>query len=436
MVQNEEQREEKPKPKWLNGSRIKEVVYADMLRTERPMIWTDGAFFDVNGRVYDENQIRQRMFQDIREHVTDKVSAKVDSMMHTLRMACGNEELKIDEIKIHVANGTYKLDEGFSPYKQICRYRLPVNYNDRLPNPHLWMAFLDELLEPEDILTLQEFMGYCLIPTTAAQKMLIITGRGGEGKSRIGYVMRGLLGENMNMGSISKLESSPFARADLEHKLLMVDDDMKMERLPSTNYIKTIITAEQAMDLERKGIQSYQGKLYARLMAFGNGTLRATSDASYGFYRRQIILTTKPKPKDRVDNPFLGRELLRERDQIFLWCLSGLNRLIEQDFQFTHSQRARVNLTEALTEGNPVVSFLQSKGYLFYGAELYASTRQLYRAFRDWAEDNSVICLSMDEFARLMRQEAETMGLRFSYNIPVGNGKRARGYQGITPAPR
>ena len=42
----------------------------------------------------------------------------------------------------------------------------------------------------DDILTLQEYLGYCLIPSTKGQKMLIITGKGGEGKSRIGLVMR------------------------------------------------------------------------------------------------------------------------------------------------------------------------------------------------------------------------------------------------------
>lgn len=428
--------EELEKPKWLNGSKINEVAYANQLRLERPMIFTDGAFFDVNGRVYDEGEIRQRMYRDIRAYVTDKVSAKVESMMQTLRMECGSEDLPIQETVIHVANGTYRLDTGFSPCKHICRFRLPVNYDDTLPNPHKWMDFLDELLEQEDILTLQEFMGYCLIPTTAAQKMLIITGRGGEGKSRIGYVMRGLLGENMNMGSIAKLESSPFSRADLEHKLVMVDDDMKMERLTSTNYIKTIITAEQAMDLERKGVQSYQGKLYARLMAFGNGTLRSSNDGSYGFFRRQIILSTKPRPQNRVDNPFLGKELLQERDQIFLWCLTGLYRLMDQDFRFTHSQRARKNLTEAQVEGNPVVSFLRSQQYLRYGSELCASTRQLYQVYRDWSEDNGLTSISIEEFSRLLRQESESVGLRFSYNIPVGSGKKARGYKGVAPALR
>ena len=108
----------------------------------------------------------------------------------------------------------------------------------------------------------------------------------------------------MYMGSIAKIEGSPFARADLEHMLLMVDDDLKMEALKQTNYIKSIVTAELPMDLERKGIQSYQGRLYCRFMAFGNGNLRSLYDRSYGFFRRQLILTTKDRPRNRQDEFF------------------------------------------------------------------------------------------------------------------------------------
>ena len=44
---------------------------------------------------------------------------------------------------------------------------------------------------------MQEFLGYCLLPTTKGQKMLMLIGKGGEGKSRIGLVMRSLLGDSM-----------------------------------------------------------------------------------------------------------------------------------------------------------------------------------------------------------------------------------------------
>ena len=43
---------------------------------------------------------------------------------------------------------------------------------------------------------------------------------------------------------------------------------MRMEALRQTNYVKSIVTAQGKMDLERKGKQSYQGWMFARLLAF------------------------------------------------------------------------------------------------------------------------------------------------------------------------
>ena len=140
---------------------------------------------------------------------------------------------------------------------------------------------------------MQEFIGYCLIPSNKGQRMMVIKGSGGEGKSQIGVVLSRLFGCNMKDGSIGKISENRFARADLENRLLMVDDDLNMNALPKTNYIKSIVTAEAKMDVERKGIQSYQSDIYARFLCFGNGALTALYDHSDGFWRRQLVLTTK-----------------------------------------------------------------------------------------------------------------------------------------------
>ena len=51
-----------------------------------------------------------------------------------------------------------------------------------------------------------------------------------------------------------------FSRADLENKLLMGDDDMDMSALPKTNYIKSIVTSECKMDMERQGCLLYTSR--------------------------------------------------------------------------------------------------------------------------------------------------------------------------------
>ena len=60
----------------------------------------------------------------------------------------------------------------------------------------------------------QEFVGYLLLPTNKAQRMMIIKGNGGEGKSQIGTVLKKLFGINAKDGSIGKISENQFARAN------------------------------------------------------------------------------------------------------------------------------------------------------------------------------------------------------------------------------
>lgn len=424
--------QELTRPQWmLPKGGMDEVLFCDELVCNHPMAYSGGHFFTKEGMVRDQSTIRKLIYDEICPFFSYDLARRVDRLMLTLRMRCQKEELSIKDALVNTANGTWTVDGTFTEDKRICRNRLPVAYNPNAPEPGLWKQFLSDLLEPEDILTLQEFIGYCLIPTNVAQKMLIITGRGGEGKSRIGIVMRGLLGVNMNNGSLTKVECSPFARADLEHKLLMVDDDLNLEALKKTNNIKTIITAEAPMDLERKGQQSYQGTLYCRFMAFGNDSLQALHDRSHGFFRRQIILSAKERDPDRVDDPYLAQRLQTELEGILLWAMEGLQRLFEKDFQFTLSEKALENMRQSISRGNNIGEFMDSSGYIRLDPLSMCSSRSLYNTYRDWCEDNATSPLGSQTFFSHLRMNEQTYGIRSSRAVPIGNGLYARGYTGI-----
>jgi len=413
-----------------------EVAFCREMIGMLDLAWENGSYFDGDGRMENDMLLRQWVYNRLSGKYHSDIARRVDRIMRVLQLEAAQRVIPRDEAVVHLANGSWSLDNGFTEGKRLCRYRLPVAFNPCVSNPKLWLKFLDQLLEPEDIPVLQEFMGYCLLPTNIAQKMLIIIGRGGEGKSRIGMVMQALLGKNMNFGSLYKVESNPFARADLEHKLLMVDDDMNLAQLPSTHNMKTIITAESKMDLEKKGVQSYQGELHCRLIGFGNGGLHGKGDGSYAFYRRQLILRAREKDPDRVDDPYLGKRLCLEKEEILLWCLTGLMRLFENDFQFTRSGSVMTNLDRAMEEGNPMETFLGSRGYLRYDPEESATSRQLYRAYRDWSEDNGFETMPQGRFNVLLREQAPAHSLRYDNNIPAGNGHRVRGYRGVCVLPR
>jgi len=418
-------------PVWLDGRKINEVLFCEEFLRKHPMIYINDTFFTVDGRVTDENYLKKQIHDYVRPYVTSGIAKRAVNLLDALRVECWTPPLPVYLDRIHLANGTLFLDGTFKEEKDFCINRLPVRYNPKALQPEKWLHFLSQLLEPDDIPTLQEFMGYCLVPTTKGQKMLILTGKGGEGKSRIGLVLRSLLGSGMNTGSIAKVETNPFARADLEHELLMVDDDMKLEALPQTNHIKAIVTAELPLDLEKKGKQSYQGQLYVRFLGLGNGNLRSLYDRSVGFFRRQIILTAKERDENRVDDPFIAEKMCAEAEGIFLWAMEGLRRLIANNYRFTISQKAQENMTAAVTDGNNIIEFLQSEGYIRFKADYETSSKDLYAVYKMWCEDNAINSLSAKSFGSYLKQNADTYGLEYTNKIHIGGGKYARGFVGL-----
>ena len=272
---------------------------------------------------------------------------------------------------------------------------------------------------------------YCLIPSNKGQRMMVIKGSGGEGKSQIGAVLAALFGSNMKDGSIGKISENRFARADLEHILLCVDDDMRMEALRQTNYVKSIVTAQGKMDLERKGKQSYQGWMCARLLAFSNGDLQALFDRSDGFYRRQLVLTTKEKPADRMDDPDLAEKMKMEIEGIFFWAFAGLQRLVANNFKFTESQRTRENRESVKRDNNNVFDFLESEGYIRLKADASISSKELYEAYQIYCAENNLTTMKPRSFSDAVIGSQSRYNLEYCNNVTNAAGRRVRGFFGI-----
>ena len=418
-------------PDWFDGEKIDEVTFCHELIRNHPMKCIENRFFTPDGPVEDEAELKQLILKEIQAFIIHGLSKRVANLLESLRIIAYSAPLDIEVDCIHLKNGIYHLADGtFQESRLFCRNRLPVAYNPKAAKPERWLAFLNELLEPEDIPTLQEYLGYCLIPCTKGQKMMFQLGKGGEGKSRIGLVLKKLMGDAVSNGSIQKVETSRFARADLENRLLMVDDDLNMNALPKTNYIKSIVTAEAKMDVERKGIQSYQSDIYARFLCFGNGALTALYDHSDGFWRRQLVLTTKDRPANREDDPFLVEALSAELEGILLWCLEGLHRLIGNNYQFSISGKARENMETVKRSSNNVIEFLQSEGYIRFRADSEASSKAIYEAYTRWCDDNAQKPMSANRVSSELAQNELLYNVEATNNVHVG-GKRVRGFVGI-----
>ena len=424
-------------PVWFDGTNINEAVFCDEFLSSHKIIYSNRAFFTPDGRVTDDLPLRGEIFERLKCCAVNNIPRKVRNILEVMKLAAQVDDFPPQPDRIYLSNGTLMLDGSFIPGKpEIVRSRLPVAYNPDAPKPILWLSFLDGLLYPEDIATLQEFIGYCLIPCNKGQRMMVIKGNGGEGKSQIGAVLGAMFGSDMKDGSIGKISENRFARADLEHILLCVDDDMRMEALRQTNYVKSIVTAQGKMDLERKGKQSYQGWMFARLLAFSNGDLQALYDRSDGFYRRQLVLTTKEKPAGRIDDPDLAEKMKVEVEGIFLWAFEGLQRLVRNNFKFTESQRTKENRETVKRDNNNVYDFLESDGYIRLKADMSISSKELYAIYRMWCDENNLTPLKSRSFSDSVIACQSKYNLEHCNTVTNSAGRRVWGFMGIEAVAR
>lgn len=436
ITDKKKQKEEflKNAPEWvMDYNSINEVIFCKYFVQKHPMICVGGKLFDVDGEI-EEDRLNNAISQEIMRYMMTGISKKVRAISDALKLYCYSDELPLRDDEIHLQNGTLKTDGTFTAEKFFCRNRLNVSYQtfeNEAYYPEHFLSFLLDLLDMKDIETLQEYLGYCLIPSTKGQKMMFIVGNGGEGKSRIGVVLQEIFGKNMLTGSFQRIETDRFFRYNLQNKLIMVDDDMQLLALASTGYIKNLITAETPIDVEAKGEQSRSARVYTRFLCFGNGSPKALYDKTDGFARRMIILTTKPKPENRIDDPFIAEKFIAEKDKIFRWMFDGLRRLISNNFRFTISDKTKSNIAEALSDNCNIIDFLNDNNTVIFGKEHSVSCTDLYAIYSYWCSDNALTALKRETFVNWLKTNEKKFRIAYTNHVKSSDGKNVRGFFGV-----
>ena len=169
-------------PAWIKKGFFNESLFCDDFLSTHQLLYVNGAFFTPDGRVTDTMNLRCEIFDMLRDHIGANIAKRVSNVVDVLKLAAQVEDFPPITDRIALANGTLYLDGTFQEGKpEIVRNRLPVKYDPKAAQPVHWLRFLSDLLYPEDIPTVQEFIGYCLIPSNKGQRMMVIKGSGGEG---------------------------------------------------------------------------------------------------------------------------------------------------------------------------------------------------------------------------------------------------------------
>ena len=424
-----------------NSRKLNEQVYITEFIDTYQVRCINNRLYSPDG-AFEDGRARQIIIDDIMPYVKSNHGDKAEKLLRGIKALCYAEPPAPQLDRLHVANGTLTKDENgqftvFRDDKEFCLNRIPVNYKLDAPKPERFLKYLNDVFLPDDQVTLQQFCGYCLLPTTVLQKALIIIGDGGEGKSVLGAILNGILGDaNCYNESLSVLQS-PFGVANVENKLLFIDDDLSESALKNARTFKNLVTNKTTIQAQKKFVQDNQIKPYVRFICFGNYTLHALYDLSEGFQRRQLIMQAKPKEPDRIDNPFIDREILEnEAEGVFLWLLEGLNTLILNHFKIAVSDRTRAQSDSFMQENDSVLMFLNECDGIKIGEGLRAHSSTLYIAYERFCRDNMLIPLKERSFLSMLKTKGRNLGIKghtepFELHTSYGT-KRARGFFGIS----
>lgn len=432
-------------PKWVyqgeDGKlKIDENDYITTFAEKQAVKCINGALYSVDGKMND-NKAKNIIFTEIKSYVRTNAGDKAEKLLKGIKQYCYTEPPKPTLDKIHFQNGTLSRDKNglftvWSDKKEFCINRLAVNYNPNAPIPKKFFDYLAAVYYEDDRKTIQQYCGYCLIPTTIIQKALLIIGDGGEGKSVLGAILNALFGEeNCYNESISVLQSK-FGVANVENKLLFIDDDLSENALTNARTFKNLVTNKTTIAAEKKFVQNNQFKSYIRFLIFGNFTLQSLYDLSEGFSRRQLVLQAKAKAENRTDNPFIDREIVEEEGEgVMLWIINGLNELIKNKYKIFVSDRTQAKSEELKKQQDSVLCFLEECDRIVVAPSEKIFGCDLYQIYTDFCEENLLTTLKKNSFVSALKQKGKKKGIIHSTHILIDN-TRARGFEGIGKSPK
>lgn len=133
-------------PEWFTGKTINEPIFCREFLERHKLAYTENSFFTTEGRVTNEDAMRQTIYQQLEPFIVTGMSKKVDDIMKDLRIKAQVTGLLPQTDRVHVQNGTVFLDGSFiEAQNEIVRSRFPVRFNPKVKKPERWLKFLSEL---------------------------------------------------------------------------------------------------------------------------------------------------------------------------------------------------------------------------------------------------------------------------------------------------
>lgn len=438
QLSTDEQRElsplDKPLPSFIiDGKKGKELdmqLFVSEVISTHDICYVNHCIY-TNGKRIVKSQLNKIVYDMIEPHLA--VGARrVNELTDTVCIKATTDPPQIQADTICFKNCNITITKNSvekTDCQKVCLYRVPHDFIETSKKPRRFIEFLQGLFYEEDIRTIQQYIGYSMLPNTRAQKALFIIGDGGEGKSRITVLMKELLGQACFTSQLYKL-SEQFFGSNLENTLLFIDDDLQVNKFKDTGTFKSYVTAETEILAERKGKDHVPIKSFAKFLVMGNYAMGSLYDKSEGFYRRLHIVRVRPKDPNRPNNPTLIQDIWKEEKQeILFWAVAGAVDLVRNEYKLHSSQQSLEELDKLKEADNSAITFLNQSEFE-YDSSYTVASNYLHDRYKEFCADNELYKVGIQLFKSTAEKFFEKHGVKYSENIMIG-GRRQRGFRGV-----
>jgi phage/plasmid-associated DNA primase len=295
---------------------------------------------------------------------------------------------------IHLANGVIVFNgceaelRPFSPDFRS-RNRSPIAFDESAKCERFLNELVLPAVEPDDAVLLQKFAGMMLLGYNRAQRLLILDGEAGRGKTQFANVMQGLVGMANVTQLRTKLLAERFEIFRYLKRTMLVGVDVEADFLSTKGaaVLKGLVGGDW-FDAEQKGgTGSFQVQGNFNVIITSNARLKVRLQGDVGAWKRRITIVRYEAPPPAKKIPDFGAYLVRtEGSGILNWALLGAQKLLSEipdeggDFLLTERQRRVVD--SLLAESDSLRHFLQERVMVdTYGDVTTSEVIEAYAAY-------------------------------------------------------
>jgi P4 family phage/plasmid primase-like protien len=307
---------------------------------------------------------------------------------------------------IHLQNGMLHLDhEGaqLRPFSAdyLSRNVCPIAWEPDADCPRFKSELLSSALDPDDISLLQRWCGSLLLGGNAAQRIMILTGTPGGGKSTLLEIIEAVIGPANVCQLRTEHLSNRFELSRFLRKTTLSGKDVKGNFLQTEGaHVLKALVGHDLLSAERKGSNiEFQIKGEFGVAVSCNSRLRVKLDGDVDAWRRRLLIIRyeKPKPKERILD-FAEKLLTEEASGILQWMVDGaIMHLRECDamgeYHLTGAQEDRVD--QFLAESDSIRHFVTDR--IEEAPDCDLTTTEIVSAYFDYCSESGWVAFSSRE---------------------------------------